>query len=459
MNEVFLGIDVGTTAVKLGLIFKGELIYEQARKVTTYFGEQGERYQLADELLDSIYLGIKEIPTELRERVGRIGFSVAMHSLMPVENCKADKIFIWSDTQATETIEAFRTTDLAKHFYQRTGTPIHTMSPFAKISYFKEKGLYPNVSHWFGLKELLMEAFTGEYLLDYSTASATGLLNLEQLDWDAEILEYLDISKKSLAQLVEPTYTTMIRLTLSEELELPESTNITIGASDGCLAAYGSYISTGVANSLTVGTSAAIRKVSQQAIFDIERQNFCYYLSPTMYVVGAPSNNGGCVLEWASKTLAENQLEFYETLSNQLEQSPIGANGLRFHPYVNGERAPFWRSGLTAEFKYMTIKHTKADLRRAVVEGVLMNIRTLKEMVGEISALTLSGGFFTNPALRTMTAEVLGTTCYHEQSTEPIFGLYYLLQETAVHNEEHLSVHFDQQKVEAYTTLYQDYFE
>ncbi|MGM0125385.1 gluconokinase [Enterococcus sp. AZ194] len=459
MSEVFLGIDVGTTAIKVGVIDNGELVYDVAKKVTTYYGEEGERYQLAAELLQVLSVAIQRVPLTLRERIERIGFSVAMHSLMPVQDGQADKVYIWSDTQATEIIEQFRETDLAKNFYRKTGTPIHTMSPFAKILHFKEQGLSDKTTHWYGLKELLMRAFTGEYLLDYSTGSATGLLNLESLNWDEEILQFLGISEEQLARLVAPLHTSIISPGIAGTLGLSKNTKVTIGASDGCLAAFGSYVSTGVPNSLTIGTSAAIRRVTKQAIFDEERQNFCYYLAPRLYIVGAPSNNGGCVLEWASQTLSDSETMFYETLSSKLEESPIGANGLRFHPYINGERAPFWRSGMTAEFKYLSIQHTKADLTRAVVEGVLMNIRTLKEMVGKISELTLSGGFFKNTTLRDLTADLLDTTCYHEKSTEPIFGLYYLLNQSVVQEEQRAAIQPDNQKVKQYAKLAEGYFE
>lgn len=458
MNEVFLGIDVGTTAIKIGVIAKEELCYEQSRKLTTYFGDNGARYQKGQEIIDTVTLLIQEIPAVLRMQVERIGFSVAMHSVMPFQK-KIGNVYLWSDTQSSELVEQFRGTELAKKLYRVTGTPIHTMSPFFKILHFKQIGEYGSKTRWYGLKELLMHQFTGEYMIDYSTASATGLFNLENLYWDNEILKLLDLSENQLPRLVDPLYSQAIKADFARELGLSAATRITIGASDGCLAAYGSYISTGVPNSLTVGTSAAVRKVSTEAIFDEERQNFCYYLAPDSYVVGAPSNNGGCVLEWASKILADSDSEFYALLTERLMKSPIGANGLRFHPYINGERAPFWKSGMTAQFKYLTIQHTKEDMTRAVVEGILMNIRILKEMVGDVNELTLSGGFFKNERLRDMTSEVLGVTCYHEQSTEPIFGLYYLIYGATARIEVKKPIQFVQENVTLYNSIYGSYFE
>ena len=456
MNEVFLGIDVGTTAIKIGVIFKDELLYEQSKKLITYYGEQGACYQNGQEIMDTVTSLIKGIPMKLRKQIERIGFSVAMHSVMPFQD-EIGEVYLWSDTQSSEVVAKFQGTELAKRMYRVTGTPIHTMSPLFKIFHFKQTGDYGSTTRWYGLKELLMYQFTGEYMIDYSTASATGLFNLEHLYWDQEILALLDLDEKQLAHLVEPLYSQLIESKTAGKLGLSPKTVITIGASDGCLAAYGSYVSTGIPNSLTIGTSAAIRKVSTQAIFDEKRQNFCYYLAPDKYVVGAPSNNGGCVLEWASKILADGESDFYDSLSERLLQSPIGAKGIRFYPYINGERAPFWKNGMTAEFKYLSIQHTKEDMTRAVVEGILMNIRILKEMVGDINELTLSGGFFKNDMLRQLTSEVLGVTCYHEQSTEPIFGLYYLIYEHKTHLEKNQAI-TPGKDGSVYTDLYQTYF-
>lgn len=454
---MFLGIDIGTTAIKFAVIADGKIKFQQTSPVTTY-RKQHMNYQRATELLEVLKVGIQSIPKDMREALETISFSVAMHSILPWGEGLDDAIYIWSDTQAEQTIAAFKQQAVASVFYQRTGTPIHPMSPFAKLLYFQQHARFPEQTHYYGIKELVMHYFTGEFVIDYATASATGLFNLLERTWDDEILAFIGISKQQLAPLVDTTATFSLESSAATELKIPATITVVIGASDGCLAAYASYIATDISNSLTIGTSASVRKVTTQPTFDNTNQNFCYYLNEKYYVTGAPSNNGGCVLEWASQLYADTPTEFFENLPNALKQSPIGANGLCFEPFINGERAPLWQADVTGTLKNIRIQHTKADMIRSVVEGILFNIRTLTETVNVTDNLSLSGGFFKSEILREMTADILGVDCYLSDYNEPIMGLYYLIygRQTTPASVETMALSLENH--EQYTEVFKNYF-
>ncbi|WP_122645804.1 gluconokinase [Enterococcus mediterraneensis] len=457
MEQYFLGIDIGTTAIKFGVIAEDDVRFKTAVELATYY-ENKQNYQKAEDVLQGVIEGIKQIPESFREKISTIGFSVPMHSCMPVVDGKYEKIFIWSDNQAEETIEAFKKTPEATRFYLKSGTPIHPMSPFAKILYFQQTKQYGPRTRYYGFKELILNFFTGSYRIDRSTASATGLFHTTELTWDEEILDYLKIQEDQLAEIVDSTAMFPIQKNVAEELELNAGTMILAGASDGCLAAYASYRSTGISDSLTIGTSAAIRKVTDHPHFESSQQNFCYYLNEEFYVVGAPSNNGGCVLEWAQNQLFDEN--FFEQLPKWLEKSPQGANGLRFHPYINGERAPFWRNDVSAQLKYLTIKHTKQDIARSIAEGILMNLKILAKMVETSDHLAISGGFFRTEALGQLTADILGADCLLSEKNEPVFGLYYLLYPQKNQRKDPKQ-HFvsDPAAKEEYEQLFSTYFE
>ena len=432
---MFLGIDIGTTAIKFGLIEDRKIIYSQSLPIKTH-SHGLKQTQSATQISSQLISGVTTIPAQLKAAITVIGFSTAMHSLMPVAGETAEEIYIWSDNQASQTMTAFRQTDLAATFYEETGTPIHAMSPFAKLAYFQTNGSYSKETKWFGLKELAMALFTGQARIDYSTASATGLFSLKEKQWSQKILNYLSLSKAQLAPLCAPTDRFLITEEMAQRCGLKPEVEVMCGASDGCLAAYAGYISTGIRNSLTIGTSAAVRKVSETTVFDDQKQNFCYYLQDDLYVVGAPSNNGGCVLAWAKETLSEDPDGFYHYLPQVMEESPIGSNGLRFFPYLNGERAPFWTNEITGGFSGLTLKHNRSDMLRAVIEGMLMNIDLLKQMAQLEGAVTVSGGFFQTKLLGQMTADVLGLTCYLSDENEPIFGLYDLYKSSVVRQDQ-----------------------
>ncbi|KAF1305759.1 gluconokinase [Candidatus Enterococcus willemsii] len=452
---MFLGIDIGTTAIKFAVIENGLIKYQQTSPVTTYRESNGSCYQRFHELLAVLKVGIQSIPKDMRQQLEKMSFSVAMHSVCPWQ-VGADKIFIWSDTQAESCMEQFKQEAQARVFYERTGTPLHAMSPFAKILYFHQQKMYRPTTMFYGLKELVMHHFVGQFVLDYATASATGLFHLTERTWDEEILQYVGITTDQLALTVDTTEEFALLPEVAHELMIPTDIQVVIGASDGCLAAFASYCATGIPNSLTIGTSASVRRVTKIPHFDPTKQNFCYYLNSEYYVTGAPSNNGGCVLEWASQIYADTPAEFFERLPETLAASVIGANGLRFAPYINGERAPLWQKEVSGALTNIKITHTKADMVRSIVEGILMNIRTLTRMVGVDEALSLSGGFFKSEVLRQLTADILGTDCYLSDYNEPIMGLYYLIYGPSERPTQTIEkVHYDETVTDVYHQLFQ----
>lgn len=461
MKDLFLGIDIGTTAIKFGVIANDEFVYQQALPVQTFYGDQGAKYQSAQELMTQIKLGIQNVPTELRTAITLLSFSAPMHSCRPVTPGQVnDQIFIWSDTQAQSTIADYQRTTQAQEVYLKTGTPIHPMSPFAKIKCFGDREQYSAATKWYGIKELVLQTFTGKARIDLATASATGLLNIHSLKWDQEILADLGIDATALAELVTTTAKFSIIPEIATEFGLPTDTTVVAGASDGCLAALAGFKTTGIANSLTIGTSAAVRKVAPTIELDPIRQNFCYYLQPNQYIIGAPSNNGGNVIAWASQQFASNATEFYVALPTVLKESPVGAHGLKFMPFLNGERAPYWDANKKASFKNIRINHKRADLIRSVIEGMLLNLHQLTDLVGVQGKISISGGVFHSPVLQQLTADILGLDCWLSEANEPIAGLYILITGQQLHaTSATTAIKFDQQVQQQYQQLYQNYFD
>lgn len=455
--SVFLGIDIGTTAIKLGLIKENELLYSSELLLQTY-GDDRIKYQDGNKLLTILQAGLLAIPIELRQQVRTISFSTAMHSLMPDDGRK--QIFLWSDLQAATSIDRFKQMDLAAHFYELSGTPIHAMSAFAKLLYFQENEIYPAGIHWYGIKELLMEYFTGEAVIDYATASATGLFDLREKQWSEEILDFLGVKPDQLASLIDTDQSFEMLPDKRDLFGFTPDVKVVVGASDGTLAAYASYYSTGRTASLTIGTSAAVRQITKRIQLDQKKQNFCYYLKAGLLVSGAPSNNGGVVLAWAANQLTENPARFYERLPKLLTETETGANGLRFWPYLNGERAPYWSNEIKGGFYDLTLQHTRNDMLRSVIEGVLLNIRRLVELVAKGEELSVSGGFFQTTELGQLAADVFGVKCCYAQQNEPIFGLYYLLEQPELMIEESQQIFLpDLSNHAAYDQIAENYFD
>lgn len=422
-----LAVDVGTTNIKLSLFEKYQLIDKTEIRIETQHKACGKVFQNPAKILEHIKRGIKKF-SEKGMDIEHLSFSTAMHSIMPVTDTLYDEeMLIWLDTQASSFVKEFKKEEQANLFYQKTGTPIHEMSPFSKIASMRKKTWFKEVKKWLGLKEYLMVAFTGQEVIDYSTASTTGLFNIHEKKWDEEILEYLEIEKYKLAELVDTDAHYVIRKELADELCISRDVLVYIGACDGCLASYASYLGNGTMNTLTVGTSGAVRKLTKKIELDKEGKTFCYYLNKEYWVVGGASNNGGQVLEWASNIFYPNQ-SIYDELDQIFKLSPIGSNGVLFLPYIAGERAPLWNAEATGSFKNVSIHNKREDLLRSLSEGILFNLRYISDLVNlDAREISISGGFFDSPILATLAADIFGKNCIQSVFSEPSFGLICLM--------------------------------
>ena len=128
-------------------------------------------------------------------------------------------------------------------------------------------------------------------------------------------------------------------------------------------------------------------------------------------------------------------------------------------PYLNGERAPLWDETVRGGFYNLTLQHTREDLLRSVIEGMLLNIRRLVKLVAPKQVLSVSGGFFKTTELAQLASTILGAKCIYAPENEPIFGLYYLYFEPEIpaQRAEYQFAPNPKEQV-IYEKLAQDYF-
>lgn len=422
MEELLLTIDIGTTAIKYDIHGLSHIIFSHSSRLTT-FHQKEYAIQHPEEIIRILDQDMKMISHQY-PMIREISLSTAMHTVIPYEEENTHEMLLWSDNRATDVIAQFKKDrEMSSAFYRKTGTPIHPMSPFAKLLYFKTHHVewYERVSFWGDLKSFVLDYFTNQLYIDYSTASATGLFNSCSLDWDSDILHFLQISRAQLPKLAHPKESFSISKKTADRLGFNQDVKVRIGASDGCLVALGSFKSTGSPVSLTLGTSGAVRILASQRHLSSTEATFCYYLEEDKWVIGGPSNNGGKVLEWASELLYDDKVKIYGNLNRLIKD-----DHLLFLPYLQGERAPFWDSSQRAGFYNLSIEHQKPHITQAVIEGVIFNLLYIYKqlgMSGDQNEIVLSGGVFKNKTIAQMTATIFNKVCISSQNVEPSQGL------------------------------------
>ncbi|GKU81847.1 gluconokinase [Niallia sp. NCCP-28] len=452
-DSYYLGVDIGTTSTK-------SVLFGEAGKVISMHHVEYPLYSpapaIAEQDPEEIFQAVKEtMKTALKkgninnQKLKLVSFSSAMHSVIALDEKgkPLTRCITWADSRASEWATKIKKEYNGMEIYRKTGTPIHPMAPLSKIAWLRTDfpEIFAKTKKFIGIKEYIFYKFFDEYVMDHSIASATGMFNLFELDWDKEALEVAGISKEQLPTPVPTTYYLQnLKEEHASELGILPTTPFVVGASDGVLSNLGvNAIDPGVV-AVTIGTSGAIRTVTDKPVTDPKGRIFCYALTENHWVVGGPVNNGGMTFRWVRDELASSEVETakrlgidpYEVLTKIASRVSPGCDGLLFHPYLAGERAPLWNANARGSFFGLGLHHKKEHMVRAVLEGVILNLYTvmlaLQEVIGEPKQIQATGGFARSALWRQMMADIFDQEVTVPESFESsclgaiVLGMYAL---------------------------------
>ncbi|WP_066192019.1 MULTISPECIES: gluconokinase [Gracilibacillus] len=416
MEELVIGLDIGTTSVKaVAFDLQGKVKAEAEQLIDTYYPASHFVEQNPQQIEASTRDVLRQVFRDTTSfNVVSVGISCAMHSLICVDpsgNPLSDML-IWSDGRSSDLVQSMDA-NLKKELYRKTGTPIHPMSPLLKLMWMKEQSYpaYHQAAYFMSMKEYLLFQWTNQRVIDYSMASATGLMNIKTLEWDEQVLTLAGVEKTQLAAIVEPTTVIEpLKQEVTADIEWPEGIPLVIGAADGQLANLGDgAIQPGEA-AVTVGTSGAIRQLINGQHVNENGETFSYAFTKDSSIIGGATNNGGIALQWL-KDILEFKGSHEEFLAGAETVEP-GADGLLFLPYINGERAPVWNQQARGNFYGLNMIHKRPQLVRAVLEGIVFNLyqisQSVEEVVGRPTAISINGGLSKSPLWVQIFADVFG---------------------------------------------------
>jgi gluconokinase len=267
--------------------------------------------------------------------------------------------------------------------------------------------LVRSAAHWCALKDFVLAAFVAELITDYSISSASGLLDMRTMRWSADALAVAGVRPEQLPALVAPTELLALEAGTAAAVGLPAGLPVVCGGGDGPLANLGvGAVQPGEA-ALSLGTSGALRVPRDRPGVDERCRTFCYALADGLWVVGGAISNGAIVAQWASETFHVDVV----TLLREAAQVPAGARGLMALPYLFGERAPWWESGVTGALIGLRRIHGRAEITRALVEGVAQQLALVRDAVveagTEVHAVRATGGGFRSPLWAEVVAAAL----------------------------------------------------
>ncbi len=349
-----------------------------------------------------------------------VAFSGQMMGCLPVDE-QGEPLrssIIWADMRAVEEARFLAEKCGADEVYRRSGHRATSSYSAAKILWVRnhQPDVFARTHKILHAKDYAVYKLTGRFATDFSDASGTNLLDLDRMAWAEDILEAIDLD---LNLLPEPYPSSQVvgevTAAAAEETGLAQGTPVVIGGGDGACATTGAgVVDEGDAYNY-VGSSSWIAVVTRQPIYDPQQRTFTFVcLDPAFFFPTGTMQAAGGAYGWLERVWrgAEDEEALYRAMDAAAAEVEPGAAGLIFLPYLIGERSPHWNPNARAAFVGLTMNHGRAEMARAVLEGVAFNLRLIldafREQEVDIPAIRLIGGGAQSALWRQILADVFG---------------------------------------------------
>jgi len=404
-KEYIIGIDAGTSGIKaLAFSWTGELIRSEKRQLEVLPSEHGWMEHDAELIYRSTLSCLSDLIRHMEYEPLAIGFCTFMHSIMAVDRQvkPMGNLQLWNDNRSAPASGLLKNTESGNDIYSHTGVPIHPMSPLTKLRQMRDSDpeIFTNASWFIGIKEYLLYKFTGKLIIDYSTASATGLFDSRNKEWYAPALDWCGINASLLAEPVSS------RETFPCILDQLKNVVIVPGLSDGAAANLGAGNIDPSEYTLTLGTSAAVRFTGSEKTTDPLGVLFSYCIDEASFISGGASNNCFNVIEKVVSSLGLGP----ECL-NDPEFMSDAADNLLYLPWMFGERAPLQLLEPISGFIDLPASCRPVHQVKSAVTCILYNLKHIAEKLSRLNAgnfecLHLSGGLSHLKPIRLLTSSI-----------------------------------------------------
>ena len=411
---LFIGVDLGTSAVKLLLMDEnGKICKIVSREYPLYFPHPGWSEQNPEDWFAQSMEGIRELTADCdKSQVQGISFGGQMHGLVALDD--QDQVIrpaiLWNDGRTGKQTEYLNQVIGKDKLSEYTANIAFAGFTAPKILWMKENEPenFARICKIMLPKDFLAYKLSGSFCTEYSDASGMLLLDVEHKCWSEEMLEICGITEEQLPKLYESWEVVgTLKKELAEDLGLPESVKVIAGAGDNAAAAVGTATVGDGGCNISLGTSGTLFISSKK--FGVDENNALHsfaHADGNYHLMGCMLSAASCNKWWMDEIL--------KTKAYQEEQAGItklGENRVFYLPYLMGERSPHNDPDARAAFIGMSMDTTREDMTQAVLEGVAFGLRDSLEVARSIGVsperTKICGGGAKSPLWRKIIANVM----------------------------------------------------
>lgn len=390
MERLILAHDIGTSGNKATLFSEdGGIVASTVHPYRTYHRHGGVAEQNPDDWWAAVVVTTRKLLEDNdASRIAAIACSGTMMGCLPMDRSGRPlrNHMLYCDQRAAAEADWFAEKAGAKRIYEISGNPPNAVNSGPKYIWLKrhEPNVYNQTHKILNSKDYVGFKLTGRMATDPTDASGTNLYDLARWEWSEELIDAAGLDKGVFPDIV-PSTGVLGELTraAADELGLRHGIPVMMGAADGMCAGVGAgSVAPGVIYT-TLGSSAWVGITTDAPILDSKQRTLTYaHAVPGMFQPMGTMLVGGGIMPWIRDRICAGEVmeaektgvDIFEIMSREIESSPAGANSLIFLPHLMGERAPRWNSHARGGFIGMNMAHTRADMLRACLEGVVLNL-------------------------------------------------------------------------------------
>ncbi len=442
--KYYLGVDVGSSAIKLTLLTEeGGIAATSSHEYETFY----PRLAWAEQDPESWVAGFVDSFRDLVRKTGvdpkdikALCPSSATHTgvLLDEEYRPVRKAIFWTDQRSTrETAELNRRH--GESIFAKTYHYPDTMWTLPQTQWVmnNEPEVFGKAKRVLFAKDYLRHRLAPSYCTDYIDALGSMFLDAATSEWDAELCALIGFKPEDMPKIVKPSdIVGQVCPEMAERAGLSRDTLVVAGASDTALEVFAAGAVRPGQMTVKMATAGRICQISEKAHPHRFLVNYRHVVEGLWYP-GTGTRSCASSYRWfkdafgqfeaAESRRAGHGESAYDLLNRAAAEVPLGSEGLFYHPYLLGEFVPYRDPALRASFVGATMKHGKGHFVKAVMEGVAFSLldclNTIRGMdMPEPSDVRGIGGGAQSPMWRGILCDVLGIPIAKAEVDDSSFG-------------------------------------
>ena len=425
-----LGIDFGGGASKATLLREdGEITATHTTEYPTSYPKAGWAEQNPQDWVDATcknIRGVLEKSGVSASDICAVSLDAATHTAVIMDdsfNIIRPAIY-WTDTRSKDEVSYLKE-NFDEIIEKQVLHKPDTIWSLPELMWIKnnEPENWAKVRKILFAKDYVRHQLTGDYVTDYIEAEGSMMFDINKMEWSRELCSILEIDTELMPKIVKPTdIVGKITDEAAKLTGLSVGTPVLCGTTDTVMEVFASGAVSKGDMTLKLATAGRICVVTDKPYPDVNLINYSHVIDGLFYP-GTATKSCAASYRWFRDTFDGD----YAELDKMAESVEIGADGLVFHPYLNGELTPYANPNLCADFVGVRASHTKAHFTRAVLEGVSMSMLDCKTALDNLNIphsdkATIIGGGGKSPLWRQMIADSLGITLVEMKYADSSFG-------------------------------------